>query len=243
MLSAAQETGLWTHGASLPAPYGALEYKTQLYRQAGVESYKHFYITVNWNVNKRQNAFCGSSSAFYVFVAFRKKKSYCELMGKSCITGPVTVFCLQFCHCHFFFRLCLWWLPQDGRAGGKGGSTWADWELTTTPWLHTPLWTCQLMFICVCVCVFMWILDEACGLVDCVAQYHVQPNSSLRGLIYELGSDGRQLGTKADLTDMEISFGIIYLSVSLCIYLCLYMTRILLLELLWVRLRQVGHQN
>lgn len=65
MLSAAQETGLWTHGASLPAPHGALQYKTELYRQAGLESYKHFYITVNWNVNKRQNAFCGSSSAFY----------------------------------------------------------------------------------------------------------------------------------------------------------------------------------
>lgn len=42
MLSAAQETRLRTHGASLPAPHGALQYKTEPERPAGLQPYKHF---------------------------------------------------------------------------------------------------------------------------------------------------------------------------------------------------------
>lgn len=105
MLSTAQETELWTHGASLPAPYGALEHKTQLYRQAWEESYEYFYITVNWNVNKRQSTeyiqqllcvlfsqiftlrFDGQSSFGALFLFFKKVLSLSSLRWP--VLGPV----------------------------------------------------------------------------------------------------------------------------------------------------------
>lgn len=68
----------------------------------------------------------------------------------------------------------------------------------------------MVVYLCVC------LLDRAemcCRLADSVAQQQVRPNSSLRGVIYKLDSDGRRLATGAYLTDMELSFLIIYSSV------------------------------
>lgn len=106
---------------------------------------------------------------FIIFCCcFILENSYFELMGRAILFG----LCFKFCRCHFFHLFLGWFMPHCcgiGRVGGKGSSTWADWDLATMPWLHTPLWTCQLMlvYVCVrtcmcawvCVCVFMRMLD------------------------------------------------------------------------------------
>ncbi len=130
---------------------------------------------------------------------------------------------LSFCH------LCLG--PLKPHCGSRG--EWEEkavphgltWDLTTMPWLHTPLWTCQFLFVYVCVCLcghktkmsVVWACWHCCTIT--------RPTQQLpQGCDLRAGQRRKTSRTKAYSTDMETLFWII--SLSEYPYICVSLTRI-----------------